>query len=68
MSKYLDAAPEAGKRFYRDFHGKGKIVMLNLLKFKIIADFTNLENVKPSGEISRKEAYQLYMDSILPGA
>lgn len=66
MSKYLDAALEAGKRFFRDFHGKGKIVMLNLLKFKIIADYTNLEKVKPSGEISGKEAYQLYRDNTLP--
>ncbi|MEB2777444.1 DUF1330 domain-containing protein [Algoriphagus sp. D3-2-R+10] len=66
MNKYIDASPEAGKNFYQNFHNKGKIVMLNLLKFRITADYTNLEDLKPSKEISGEEAYQLYMDSTLP--
>lgn len=66
MKKYIDSNPEAGKDFYRNFHDKGKIVMLNLLKFKVTADYTNLEELKPPGEISGEEAYQLYMDCTLP--
>ncbi len=31
----------------------------------LLADYTNLEQVKPVGEIGGKEAYQLYMDSTL---
>lgn len=66
MKKYLDATPESGKEFYVKFNGKGKVVMLNLLKFKTIADYSNLESIKPHNDISGKEAYQLYMDATLP--
>ena len=66
MSKHIDASPEAGKEFYQNFHDKGKVVMLNLLKFRETADYTNLEELKPTKNISGEEAYQLYMDSTLP--
>ncbi len=66
MEKYIEASPEAGKRFYQQFHDKGKIVMLNLLKFKEKADYTKLKNIDPGNEISGEEAYQLYMESTLP--
>ena len=39
MSKYIDATENTGKEFYLNFIKKGKIVMLNLLKFKSIADY-----------------------------
>ena len=63
---YIDPNPESGKIFYRDFNGKGKVVMLNLLKFRKFADYTGFKLIKPEKEISGKEAYQLYMKSILP--
>lgn len=66
MNKYLDASPEAGKEFYQKFHDKGKVVMLNLLKYKATADYTNLEELKPAKDISGEEAYQLYIESTLP--
>jgi uncharacterized protein (DUF1330 family) len=66
IDKYIAASPEAGKAFYQNFHDKGKVVMLNLLKFKATADYTNFEELKPSQEISGEEAYQLYFDSTLP--
>lgn len=66
MEKYLNARPESGKSFYQNFHDKGKVVMLNLLKFKSKADYTNLDSLKPAKEITGKEAYKLYMDSTLP--
>jgi uncharacterized protein (DUF1330 family) len=66
MNKHIDASPEAGKEFYQNFHDKGKVVMLNLLKFRATADYTNLEELKPAREISGEEAYQLYMDETLP--
>ena len=64
--KYIDASPEAGKAFYQNFHDKGKVVMLNLLKFRAIADYSDFEELNPSQEISGEEAYQLYLDSTLP--
>lgn len=66
MEKFIDANPEAGKEFYQNFHDKGKIVMLNMLKFKEIADYTDHESIKPPGEISGENAYQLYVEGILP--
>ncbi|MDR7128374.1 uncharacterized protein (DUF1330 family) [Algoriphagus sp. 4150] len=66
MEKHIDANPEAGKRFYQDFHDKGKVVMLNLLKFRKIADYANLEKIRSIEVISGEEAYQLYMTGILP--
>lgn len=66
MSKHIQASPEAGKRFYQAFHNKGKVVMLNLLKFKEVADYTNLEQLQPSSPVSGEEAYQRYMDGTLP--
>ena len=66
MSKHIDASPEAGKEFYQNFHDKGKVVMLNLLKFRATADYANLEELEPAKNISGEEAYQLYMNSTLP--
>ncbi|MBU2951769.1 DUF1330 domain-containing protein [Tamlana agarivorans] len=65
MKKHIEANPESGKKFYQDFHDKGKIVMLNLLKFREKADYTNLAQIKPDGEVSGKDAYQLYMKNTL---
>lgn len=66
MSRYIDANQEAGKKFYQTFHDKGKVVMLNLLKFREVADYTNLEHLRPPTQISGEEAYQLYMDRTMP--
>lgn len=63
MNKYIDANPEAGKVFYQNFHDKGKVVMLNLLKFRAMADYTDFEELRPDKPISGEEAYQLYMES-----
>ena len=66
MQKYINVNPESGKKFYQDYHNKGKIVMLNLLKFRQKADYTNFEQIKPIEEVTGEEAYQLYMKNILP--
>lgn len=66
MDKYIDVTQESGRAFYQEFYSKGKIVMLNLLRFKKVADYTNLESIKPSEEISGEEAYNLYMKYTLP--
>jgi len=66
MPTYLDVTSESGKIFYQEFIGKGKIVMLNLLKYKVDADYTNLESIKPENQISGQEAYQLYIKYTLP--
>lgn len=66
MEKHIEVTEGAGERFYLDFHSKGKVVMLNLLKFKDTADYTEIEALAPEKSITGKEAYQLYMDRVLP--
>jgi len=41
MENYLEATISAGKKFYNEFNGKGPFILLNLLKFKKVADYTN---------------------------
>lgn len=63
MHTYINATENAGKAFYLDFVKKGKLVMLNLLKFKTKADYTNFESIKPKNDITGEEAYKLYTDN-----
>ena len=66
MNKYIKATPESGKEFYLNFKEKGGIiVMLNLLKFKPKADYSNLESIKPQKDITGEEAYNLYSENTL---
>ena len=66
MENYIKATQESGKQFYMDFHNKGKIVMLNLLKFKAFADYQGNEHLAPKRKVSGEQAYQLYMKHTLP--
>ncbi len=66
MDTYVDVTQESGRAFYQKFYSKGKVVMLNLLRFKSVADYTNFESIKPANEISGEEAYNLYMKHTLP--
>lgn len=65
MTTYIDVTQEAGKEFFMK-QVEGEIVMLNLLKFKKIANYSGLENLSPKTEISGKEAYQIYINHTLP--
>ncbi|AUP80930.1 hypothetical protein C1H87_20340 [Flavivirga eckloniae] len=40
--KYIDETPESGMDFHLNFHQKGQVVMLNLLKYESKADYSNL--------------------------
>ncbi len=63
--KYLDATQEAGRSFY--MRGiQGEVTMLNLLKFKPIADYSEFEHLAPDEEITGEQAYQLYIEHTLP--
>ncbi len=62
---YLNPTREAGYQFIKR-EIKGDIIMLNLLRFKEEADYTNSPELMPSKPISGKHAYQLYIDYTLP--
>lgn len=62
---YLEATQAAGKAFYMR-QIKGAVTMLNLLRYREIADYTSHEELAPSKPISGQEAYQAYMDHTSP--
>ena len=66
MDNYISASPEQGQQFYHTFKNKGKIVMLNLMRFKELADYSSLEAIAPESPISGKEAYTQYLECVLP--
>ena len=57
---YLDATQEAGIDFYQKYHQKGKIHMLNLLKFRKNVDSAILSNV--DNDLSGEEVYNQYLN------
>ena len=63
---YLSASPEAGKAFYQAFSGKGPIVMLNLMRFREVANYQGVEHLQPENPISGQEAYEAYMEHTVP--
>ena len=63
--KYLMPTQEAGRKFVMR-HIEGSIVMLNLLRFRDTADYSDSPELMPEEPISGKQAYQLYIEHTLP--
>lgn len=65
MTAYLDITPQDGARFFGS-PGDGPVVMLNLLRFRDRADYSQAPKLEPEGGASGAEAYALYMEQIEP--
>lgn len=65
MQTYINASQENGRRFVLN-DMTGEIIMLNMLRFKEIADYTNHPDLDPGIEVSGKAAYDLYIEKTLP--
>ena len=62
---YIEATQEAGiALFSRKI--TGEVVMLNLLRFRKVADYTKSPDLSAFEPISGREAYQKYIDHTLP--
>lgn len=62
---YLEPTQEAGRQFFsRDV--QGPVVMLNLMRFRSVADYSATPELAPPSPISGEAAYKLYMDHTLP--
>ena len=62
---YIDPTQETGAAFVR--RGlTGPVVMLNLLRFREVADYTQHPDLAPDEPISGTEAYRRYEDHTLP--
>jgi uncharacterized protein (DUF1330 family) len=65
VETYLEPTQEQGRAFFT--RGiSGSIVMLNLLRFRKIADYSATPALMPASPVSGEEAYRLYMDHTLP--
>lgn len=62
---YLMPTQEAGRKFVMR-QIRGSIVMLNLLRFRETADYSDTPELTPTEPISGKQAYQLYVKHTLP--
>ena len=63
--KYLMPTQEAGRNFVMR-QIQGSVVMLNLLRFRKIADYSTSPDLNPDEPISGEQAYQLYIEHTLP--
>jgi uncharacterized protein (DUF1330 family) len=65
IEKYLNPTQASGRDLIlRNI--QGPVVMLNLLKFRKIADYSETPGISPLLPISGEEAYQLYIRNALP--
>jgi uncharacterized protein (DUF1330 family) len=62
--KYIGSTEESWKHCYDTFKGHGKIVMLNLLKYKPIADYTGIAVSNIQKDKTGKETYQYYKKQV----
>lgn len=62
---YLEASHNQIKQF-QSKNLKGTVVMLNMLKFREIADYSKTPNLSPEKSISGREAYKLYSQNTFP--
>jgi hypothetical protein len=65
QSRYLEPTQEAGRAFVMRKIA-GELVMLNLLRFRDVADYSATPELAPVAPISGAEAFQRYIDHTLP--
>jgi hypothetical protein len=62
---YLEPTDESGRAFFT--RGlTGEIVMLNLLRFRAIADYSGAPGIAPNEPITGAEAFQRYVAHTMP--
>jgi hypothetical protein len=62
---YLEPTQESGREFFT--RGiSGSVVMLNLMRFRSVADYSANPSLAPTSPISGEAAYRLYMEHTLP--
>jgi len=65
INTYLDPTQDQGRAFFT--RGiSGSVVMLNLLRFRPVADYSATPALAPASPITGEEAYLLYMGHTLP--
>jgi hypothetical protein len=62
---YLEPSPAAARLFFSS-PPAGRVVMLNLLRFRAIADYSATPQLGPPSPISGEGAYRLYIEHTIP--
>jgi uncharacterized protein (DUF1330 family) len=62
---FLEVTPEQGAAYF-GAPDTGPVVMLNLLRFRAVADYSHAPDLAPDAPISGREAYARYMREMLP--
>lgn len=62
---YIEPTQEAGAAFFGN-PPEGPVVMLNLLRFREIADYSEYPELAPEQPISGRGAYERYVEHTLP--
>ena len=65
IERYLNPTQESGRDLIMR-NISGPVVMLNLLRFRKIADYSETPGISPLLPISGEEAYQLYIGQAMP--
>jgi hypothetical protein len=63
--EYFEPTQESGAALFTRNIG-GEVVMLNLLRLRDVADYSNNPELSPESPISGKEAFKKYIDHTLP--
>jgi hypothetical protein len=64
-ARYLEPTQESGRAFFT--RGlSGSVVMLNLLRFREVADYSESPELTPTNPVSGEQAYRLYMEHTRP--
>jgi hypothetical protein len=65
LKNYLEPTQAAGRALMQR-KLQGPVVMLNLLRFRAVADYSALPEIAPDPPISGVEAYERYMEHTMP--
>lgn len=64
-SSYFQPSQAQGRAFFGDPPG-GPVVMLNLLRFRELADYSATPDLAPPKPVTGEEAYRLYAQHVMP--
>jgi uncharacterized protein (DUF1330 family) len=65
MQTYLEPTQESGRAFF--MRGMtGRVVMLNLLRYRALADYSATPQLAPATPVTGEAAYRLYMEHTMP--
>jgi hypothetical protein len=65
FNPHFEPTQEAGREFFSR-NIQGPVVMLNLMRVRAIADYSDSPHLAPISPITGEAAYKLYMDHTLP--